>query len=212
MQLKLDRFLPVAIVLIVGFAIWYNAFDPPAVYNNQVLVPTTTTPHFVRDVGEVDGNVKITHKPSGDVLDLDVFDNYLMFPPGVKGSERKFDPNTGKEDELWKISYERKRYFLDYGFDIGTYAGYLSGDKEGTEISDFDVGIRISPARWAFGSVSFPDGLVSNQGIGLGISVYPEPIHFGNFIDHIGIGYGRFYTLEDDQQRNLFYLSFSTRF
>ena len=212
MSFKVEKILPFAAALLLGFALWYNAFDPPATYNNQVLVPTETTPHLIRDVGEVDGNVKITHKPSGDELDLDVFDNYIMFPPGIKGSERKLNPDTGKEDDLWKISYERKRYFLDPGFDIGTYAGYLSGDKEGTEISSFDVGLRISPARWAFGAVSFPDALVSNQGLGLGISAYPEPIHFGNFIDHIGIGYGRFYTFEDDVQRNLFYLSFSTRF
>lgn len=212
MRINLESFLPILAIGIFVAAVWYNSFTVPATVNGQVVVPTKITPHIEREVGEVDGSLTIKHNPSGDSLDLDVLNNFVLFPPGVLGSDKWFDANTGKDENRWEIKYDRKRYFYDPGFDFGTYGGYLSGNKEGTDIEDLDVGIRVSPVRWFYGSTSFPDILASNQGIGIGVSLYPEPIHFGPIFDHIGAGYGMFYTFEDDVRRNLFYVSISTRF
>jgi len=212
MEFKLEMLLPIGILILVSYAVWYNAFDVPAAYNNQILVETETSPHLMRTVGEVDGTITIKHNATGEVLDLSVFDNYILFPPGVSGSKKVKDSVTGEMVDIWDVKFNRDRYLFDPGFDLGTYAGYLSGDKTGTDVKNLDVGARVSPARWLYGGVSFPDFLVSNQGFGVGVSVYPEPIHFGNFIDHIGVGYARFYTFEDNAPRSLFYVGISTRF
>jgi hypothetical protein len=89
--------------------------------------------------------------------------------------------------------------------------GYLAGEiDEQYKVKRFDTGLKLSPLM-IYNTLS-PDFLISSQGMGLGVSFHPSEERFGRFARHLDIGYSKFYTLEDGQQRNLFYLGLSARF
>lgn len=206
MRLKLENIFPLLIIGFLIFTFYYNSRPPSHMGDRKIISPTPEVPKFIRDEGVVDGKVKIKHIPSGDVFAFDYYDGYFMLPPKQDGFPKDTD---GKP--LWSLDYTKPTYWIDPRVEAGAYAGYLDGDKKGTNINSFDVGLKISPCRLFFNSTTV-DGLISNQAAGLGMSFYPSPERFGQVWRNVGIGYGRVYTYEDDKQRNLYYLSFSAHF
>lgn len=216
MKLELESLIPLVLVAAFAATIYFNNSTPSISPNGFAVVKPTKDIQIIRgtdDIKEDDNKVKITHVDHPeDALNFRLWHDYILLPMGEDG--KPIVPTRKNEDgttsPLWKIDITRKEYIFDPGWDFGAYAGYLGGTKEGTRIKDFDVGLRVSPLRiWNTFAV---DGLVSNQAAGLGISCYPAPARYGEFWDHVGFGYGRVISYDDDAQRNLFFFSLSTRF
>jgi hypothetical protein len=206
MNLKLESIMPFAIVGFLAFTFYFNAKPPEYIGDKKVIAPTMEAPKLIRDEGVVDGKVQIKHLPSGNSLNFDFYDGYFLLPPGKDSL-----PLGEDGSKLWEFKYTKPTYWIDPRFEIGAYAGFLDGGKEGTDIKPFDVGLKLSPTRLFFDSTTV-DALVSNQGAGLGLSFYPSPARFGPAWRNLGLGYGRVYTYDDGAQRNLFYLTISSHF
>lgn len=206
MSIKLESILPVVVLGFLACAFYFSAKPPEKFGDRKVIPPKMEAPQLIRTEGVVDGKIKVKHIPSGDSFNLGMYDDYFLLPPG----ENEL-PKAGDGTKLWEFTYTKPTYWIDPRLEFGVYAGYLDGDKKGTNIDSFDVGLKLSPVRLFFGTTTI-DGLVSNQAAGLGASLYPAPIHFGQFWKNMGVGYGRVYTYDDNAQRNLFYLTFSSHF
>jgi hypothetical protein len=216
MKLDIESILPFVIGGFFIAAIYLNNSTPSETPNGFKIVKPKSEIELIRendDVTENDNQVKISHidRPN-DVLSLRLWHDYILYPNEKDGTPaiptRRNDDGT--TTPIWKIEAVRKKYIFDPGWDIGAYAGYLSGPKGETDIKPLDVGIRFSPLRiW---NTAATDILVSNQAAGLGISFYPAPERYGEGWSHVGIGYGRVISYSDECSRNLFYASFSTRF
>jgi hypothetical protein len=206
MRLKFENIMPLLIIGFLIFTFYYNSRPPAKMGDRKIITPTLEAPKLIRDEGVVDGKVKITHVKSGDTLLFDYYDGYFLLPPG----QDKLPADEDGEPK-WKLDYTKPTYWIDPRLEAGAYAGYLDGNKTGTDINSFDVGLKLSPCRFFFDSTT-ADILVSNQAAGLGVSFYPSPLRFGQVWRNVGVGYGRVYTYDDDKQRNLYYLSFSAHF
>ena len=204
-MIKLEFLFLALIILVVGITIWKHS-KVPSTIDGQKVIPTKVDYHTTRSDKELDGKIVIEHVPSGDKLRIDHYDGNFLYPNG----DVEF-PKDKNGLVLWKVEPTRDRYFVDFNFDVGAYAGVVDGHKTSNKTSDTDVGIRYSPLRIGYGLFA-PDALVSRQSAGIGISCYPSPDNWGKYWRHVGIGYGKVYTYEDMKLRNLFYLSFSTRF
>lgn len=207
MNFKAENILPFLIVGFLAFTFYFNARPPAQSFDGRTVIePKLEAPKLIRTEGVVDGKVKITHKPSGNSLSFDYYDGYFLLP---KGDEKlPLDP-AGKP--LWDFDYSKPTYWVDPRFEIGAYAGVLTGSTKGTDVEPFDVGLKLSPTRLFFDSTTV-DALVSNQAAGLGLSFYPSPLRFGPAWRNVGLGYGRVFTYDDGAQRNLFYLTISSHF
>jgi len=207
MSFKAENILPFLIVGFLAFTFYFNARPPAQSFDGRtVLEPKLEAPKLIRTEGVVDGKVKVTHKPSGNSLSLDYYDGYFMLP---KGSDKLPLDADGKA--IWEFDYSKPTYWIDTRFEFGAYAGFLTGSTKGTDVNPLDVGLKLSPARFFFDSTTV-DGLVSNQAAGLGLSFYPSPLRFGPAWRNMGIGYGRMYTYDDGDQRNLIYFTVSAHF
>lgn len=217
MKLDLETLIPLGLVALVVATLFFNNSTPTVSRNGYSIVKPTKDFELIRgieDVKEEDNIVTITHidRPD-DKLNLRLWHDYIVFPRDKDGKPiiptRKAEDGT-TDIPLWKVEAIRKDYGVELGWDIGAYGGYLSGSKEGTEVKSLDVGVRIAPLRiW---NCIATDILFSNQAAGVGISFYPAPERFGEFWNHVGIGYGRMLSFDDDCSRGLFYLSISSRF
>lgn len=111
--------------------------------------------------------------------------------------------------KVWQIKDEVTYGLFEPGLDIGGFAGYARWSNGATPSrSAFQTGLRVSPLRSLYGTVSFPDFLFTSQAIGYGISLYSPAAWAGDTLSHIGLGYGRLYAFHGGQA-NLAYLSFS---
>jgi hypothetical protein len=183
---------------------WAHARVPKFI-DGQKVIPTEVRTHIERKQKEIDGRLAIEHKPSGDKLTLDYYDNMFLYHDNTTDF-----PKDKNGNDIWKVTPIKDEYLVDWGTDLGVYSGFIDGAKD-QKISSFDVGLRYSPVRIFYGLLS-PDALLSKQAFGLGISIYPSPSTWTKELRHVGFGYGRVYTYQDTRMRNLFYISFSTRF
>jgi hypothetical protein len=205
MNLKLEAILPFVLVAFLVSTFYFNTKPPEQFGNRKVIAPKIEAPQLIRNQGVVDGKISLKHIKSGDALSLEYYDNYLLLPPGSNDLPR------GKDGEkIWELEYTKPTYWIDPRFEIGAYAGFLSGRKD-PQNSTLDVGIKLSPARIFFDSTTI-DALFSTKNGGVGISYYPAPIHFGPAWRNVGIGYGRMYSYNDGSPRNLFYFTISSHF
>jgi hypothetical protein len=216
MELSIENIIPVIIIGAIVATLYFNTGTPTVTPNGYTMIQPKREIELIRgvnDAREEDNKVTINHVDlPEDKLNLLLWRNHLVFPRNTDGSPaiptRK--NADGTESPIWKISVTSTEHIFDPGWDFGAYAGYLGGPKEGTDIKDFDVGLRVSPLRiW---NTFAPDALISNQAAGLGISFYPAPERFGEFWSNLGVGVGRVISYDDDCQRNIYYASFTTRF
>lgn len=182
---------------LVALAFWFSSNPAPTRNGEKLIEPEHKNVHLIRHKGEVDGTLKITHKPSGDQFSTDFYDNNHYELPSQAGSG------------VWDPQLSRDYYLIDPGLDLGTWAGYTG--RHGDSRDDFDVGLRYSPARLLFGTVA-PDLLVGTKEAGVGISLYPPKSVFGPGWNHLGVGIGRLFDYHDSGQSTAFYLGFSTRY
>ena len=204
---NIEKILPFLIGGLLIATFYFNARPPAESSDGRVVIePKLEAPKLIRTAGVTDENVKITHKPSGDILSFDYYDGYILLPKGT--DKLPVDPDG---NPLWSINYSKPTYWIDPRFEVGAYAGFLTGDVRGTDIKPFDVGLKLSPTRLFFDSTTV-DALISPQASGLGLSFYPSPLRFGPAWRNVGLGYGRVYTYDDGAQRNLFYLTISAHF
>jgi hypothetical protein len=216
MKLDIETIAPFILICVLGATLYFNNSTPTVSTNGySVVIPDRKVEIMrgVNDAKEEDNVVKLHHidKPE-DVLDLRLWHGYVVFPRDKDGNPiiPTRTKDDGTKEPIWTLNQTRKEFIFEPGWDFGAYAGYLGGGKEGTDIKDFDVGLRVSPLRiWNTFAL---DGLISNQAAGVGVSVYPAPERYGEIWSNLGLGYGRVITYDDDSQRNLFYFSFSTKF
>jgi hypothetical protein len=216
MDINFESFLPFALIGLIGFTVFYNTSTPNTTPNGYTIIKPKIEFELIRgfsDIPEEDNKIIIRHleKPE-DTLELRLWKNYLLLPKDKDGNDVGIIKinDDGSERSIWEITHIRKKYGVELNWDIGAYGGYLMGNKDGTNITDYDVGIRFSPIRF-FNTIAL-DGLISPQAAGIGLSIYPAPERFGEFWDSIGLGYAQMMTYEDDTRRSMFYLSISTRF
>ncbi len=185
------KFMFVGAALLIGFTLYMNG-NPPETINGKKIIQPTNEYHWIRKEDEVDGTLTVTHVPSGDEFTADLYSGNFYQLPGQS------------KDGTWSPRVRRDRYLVDPGLDIGTYASV-------TFDGDSDVGLRVSPARLAFGYLS-PDLLISDDFVGVGLSLYPPREHFGNFWSHMGVGIGSLWDHRHSGDRDTaLYLSFTTR-
>jgi hypothetical protein len=121
-----------------------------------------------------EGTVEVV-APSGDSWALSLYSG------GVPYQER--GQIAGKPD--WSYKYTVHRYPVDLDHDFGAWGGFRVVPTESE--SGFDVGLRYSPARFVYGTLS-PDLLVSPRQAGVGVSVYPPAQSVGYQLQHFGLG------------------------
>lgn len=217
-KLNLDTIVPVLIVGLFVYLFAFNNKTPTKTENgNTIIKPEHHTQWFADSNSDIpsdydhDNHYIFKHKESNESLDLLERDGYLIIPDGKSTLPKKKDPQTGIEKDIWEVTHVKRDIIFDTrGWDIGTYAGFIDGNKSGTTIKDFDFGLRVSPLK--IYNTFATDLLISNQDAGFGISFYPMPIRYGEIWHHIGLGYGRVMDYEVKDQHNIFYLSFSTKF
>lgn len=106
------------------------------------------------------------------------------------------------------LSLVRHQYLYDPGLDLGTFAGYATSHS--ADLPGFQVGVRVSPARLAWGAVS-PDVVITSSGFGAGLSAYPPGAYFGRWWDHIGVGAWYIEPFDGGSPSLVVGLAFSTR-
>lgn len=77
-------------------------------------------------------------------------------------------------------------YLIDPGIDIGAVAGYRP-EFSGTEGDTFSVGLRASPVRLFYGTLS-PDVVIAKDWVGAGVSAYAPSRLVGPDWKHLGAG------------------------
>jgi hypothetical protein len=209
--MNLGKFIPLIILIAIGTTFYFNKYVPVKNIEGRTVIQSKVNPVFHETLGEkVDSNVTIKHLPSGDSFSFDFWNNNILLPDGKTELPTRRNPD-GTITKLWEITQSRNSALFTTGWDFGIYTGYLDGKKEGTSISPVAIGVRISPLRAIYDTTAL-DLLVSNQSAGIGISIYPAPERFGKIWRHFGIGLGKVISYEDQEYRNVFYLSFSTQF
>lgn len=166
-----EAFAGVALAVIIGASVYCNR--PPSSVEGKQSVPTTSVFHLWRSEGEADGTLSV-RDPSGAVVG-----NYVLRDNGL------FEPPEQAEHGPLHVSLARDFYLGDPGVDVGAFESYYRGG--GSNTSTFQAGVRVSPARFLYGTIS-PDLALTPDAIGAGISVYPPPQLVGAHWHHLGIG------------------------
>lgn len=214
MNIKIDHLIPLAVISGLIFLFVFNNKSPITTESGNIIIQPKKEIGILRtptqkDSVENDNKVTIKHIESGDKFDFLLWNDYLCLPDDKTKLPTKIGVD-GKEHPVWEITHVKRDWIFDPGLDLGAYCGYLTGPIENTNIKHFDVGVKISPLM-IYNTIS-PDILISNQGMGLGLALHPSKERFGTIWNHLSVGYSRFYTFEDGAQRNMFYLSFGTKF
>jgi hypothetical protein len=166
----------ITVVIIAFAALIYTGSKgrAPDKGTQVALTPTESTYLGVRNRDDrPEGTIEATG-PNGDSWGLSLYGG------GVPYQER--GQVTGKPG--WTYKYTVHRYPIDIDDDFGAWAGFRvaydgsdagsggSSGETGGSGSGFDIGLRYSPVRFAYGVIA-PDLLVSTRQAGIGVSCYP---------------------------------------
>lgn len=173
-------------IVIAGLVVWIIIIaltsKPAPSVRGAPPVETTHEHPFYRTSEQVDAEI-VAEDLSGAELGRWLLDDGQLYGP--VGHDGK--PLDDEATKLVKVRLAQRCYapFWAPGLDLGTIAGYRggSGVEPGTR---FNVGLRYSPVRLAYGVVA-PDVVAGNQGAGVGVSIYP-PRQLGRFWRHWGVG------------------------
>jgi len=214
MKVSLDHIIPFILVAGLVCLFVFNHKTPTTSSGGNIIIKPEHHTEMFRSLdksGDVENDNRyiFKHKQSGDTLELLEKDGYLLLPDGqLKLPTRKLE--DGKEEDIWEVHHQKRDVFFDLGYDFGTYAGFLDGNKTGTTIKDYDFGLRFSPLK--IYDTFATDFLISNQDAGIGVSFYPLPMRYGDVFHHLGVGFARTIDFENKDYHNMVYLSFSSRF
>lgn len=202
-----DKLLALAAAVIVGATFFFVSAGPLSTAG-FTAVPSKSQFVLYSDGDTADG--LLTLKATKDIARGSTFrfavnDNVLSEKP---------DERKARIDAGFDATQTRTRSLLqswDFPYDFGTFAGAApSARGPQGESSTFQVGLRVSPARFLYGTIA-PDLLVTSDHFGVGLSLYPPPDLMGHSWAHWGIGYGHLWPTSQGAASNLFYLSFSTQ-
>jgi hypothetical protein len=186
-------FLPVLIIGGFLLFVYYNSTVPETI-NGKTVVDTKTNFELIKNDKAVDNHITIKHVPSNDTVDLFTYNDLILI--------------DDEKSNNFKIKNERYKYFFDQTFGVGVFGGYefdSAGDGE------FEYGLKLNYGRLLFNYVSV-DGLVTEEEVGVGVTVYPLPEHWGDNYKTLGVGYGRLFDYDDFEQSNIIYMSLSIDF
>ena len=153
------QFIALALLAFVAFTLLQSKQVPP-LPDGSKPVPTETNYHATPTTPRVDGEI-VVKDPAGAELGRWYLDAGRVYAP----------PNSGRPGV--NLELIRHQYLYDPGFDIGTFAGYGGGD-----LPHFQVGVRLSPVRLAWGVLA-PDVAFTSTAAGVGLSAYPPAAYFG---------------------------------
>ncbi len=172
---------------------------------------TWTDTRYYDDKPESDLEIK---SPDGDSFGLSIYAG------GMPYQNKQQAESNRSGDKKWSYKWTVHRYPFDFDTDLGAWAGFRvanngtdesfsSGDSDDSG-SGFDIGIRYSPVRFAYGVVS-PDFLISTKQAGLGVSCYAPAQTVSYPYNKLGLGLG--YLADYNGGSGWMpYLSLSTRF
>jgi hypothetical protein len=160
----------------------------------DVAVPTKTHFHLWGTSDNADGTYRVYDPVGKLVTAFHVRDNRVSELPRDKES-------------TYRTAYDRDLYALKSGFDVGVWSGY--GDL-GPDTDSWQTGLRYSPLRLLFGTVS-ADLALSRGAAGVGLSVYPPPDYVGPTWAHIGLGVWYVAPFDGSPAGPVYGLSFSTK-
>ena len=178
--------IPVIVLAIFASLIYFGHGSRSPDKGTQVaLVPTATTWDGVRSNDDKPEGTLAFKSPSGDAFALS------LYAGGVPYQEREqFDANSDASKPHWSYTWTVHRYPIDYGLDLGAWAGFRLERGESEDRSTaFDIGLRLSPVRFGYGIVS-PDLLVSPNQAGVGVSIYPLAQSVRQDWQRLGVGIG----------------------
>jgi hypothetical protein len=175
--------LPVLVLAAFAALIYFGHSGRTPDKGTQVaLVPSASTWEGIRTNDDKPEATLAITAPNGDHFSLS------LYADGVPYQERAQSDANAKLDVPWKYEYTIHHYPLDFGVDIGAWAGFrLDHAPEDKRSDAFDIGLRISPARFAYGVIS-PDLLVSPSQAGVGCSFYAPTQTVAPIWQHVGIG------------------------
>lgn len=179
--------LPVIVLAVFAALIYFGHGGRTPDKGTQVaLLPTSATWEGIRTNDNKPEGTLVVTAPSGDLFSLSLYDG------GVPYQEREQRDRNAELTTPWKYEYIVHRYPADYDLDLGVWAGFrLSrSDSEESNRSDaFDIGLRFSPVRYAYGIIA-PDLLISPNQAGVGVSFYAPTQTVSPLWQHLGIGFG----------------------
>lgn len=185
---------------VIALTLWFNT-PAPALPDGSTAAPTSSHFHLLRTGTEVDAVLRL-RDPAGAAVGTWYLDRGGVFqPPELTGGNALVGPKL-------TLDVERHWYFLDPGFDVGTWSAYnphATGD-----VSGFQAGLRLSPLRLAYGTVA-ADAIISAEGAGAGLSVYPPSLRLGSWWRHWGLGTWYFAPFDGSSAGWVVGLSFTTR-
>ena len=161
---------------VVGFLVWVvlsSVSGPPSSIEGKVPVEYKPTKLNLDWKKPTDGAGTLEVRSRGtDAL----LGSYVMDDDGVLHE----DPEQQRSGQL-SVTYQPDSHAGKWNLDVGGWAGYSLGTREP------EVGLRLSPARVLFGTVA-PDLAVSNDSIGIGLSIFTPERSLPSPWRHIGIG------------------------
>lgn len=180
--------LPVVVLAVFAALIYFGHSGRTPDKGTQVaLAPSSTTWEGIRTNDDKPEGTLVVTSPGGDPFSLS------LYAGGVPYQERAQRDTNEKLTNPWKYDYTIHRYPIDIDLDLGAWAGFRISDNDDDEDSDrseaFDIGLRVSPVRLAYGVVS-PDILVSPSQAGVGVSFYAPSQSVSPLWQHLGVGIG----------------------
>jgi hypothetical protein len=169
-----------------------------------VAVPTSVKLVLLKTSKDADAVTTITH--FGD--DQHQLHLYRTHWGGMRAKPEDLNAVDPKGNKIWTVKDEVVYGLANPVFDVGSFAGFAKWHDRDSPRA-FQTGLRLSPLRLLYGTVSLPDALISNEAIGLGASVYPPPAWAGDTWSHIGAGIGRLYAYHHGESANIGYISMS---
>lgn len=169
------RAIPILLVFGLLFMAVYQGKKPLPNKGDQVPLPVTNRTYYGIEVRDdtPKADIEVTHLVSGDKWGISLYDDGVFQPP--------------KQATNSAFSYTYEKHFkpLAIGLDLGWWGGIRQDRRE--EDNALDMGIRIAPAKIAYGVLS-PDLLIGTESLGIGCSAYlPKDIGRGVW-KKIGIG------------------------
>jgi hypothetical protein len=192
----MNNIIGIAIVAAIVFLIYksVNSQPPPTIDGKVLIKYEDTQLHWKHKEGSDGvGTLFISDKTSGKLIASYVAD----------GSNLLYEDPT--QSASIAARYRPDAYSSQWNCDIGAFAGFCKDSPE--------IGLRISPIRFLFDTTA-PDAIISNDRIGVGLSVFCPPRILPEPFGHIGIGTWYSYPFDDKRHDPgfIFGLSLQTKY
>ncbi len=181
------------ILAFVGWHVWAGFTQPPpSLDGKEVIHNEPTVLHGDASPGDADAVLGV-HDRSHKLLAEGYLDHW-----GVIHQTSEQREHGEVVLSLEPQSYLSRWWYSDVGPPYIDAGAYLSVAKGGED--RFAPGVRLSPARYFYNSVS-PDLILTERAIGVGISFYPPARSVGSGWSHVGLEISYLHPLRDGGPR-----------